>query len=90
MINAISRNNAPARKMDIMPNPSTKNPPIAIPKAIPPFKMLKNIPFASSGLSGITEASIWNQVVCKEIKKHKDSATHQLENDKCCLVPFCY
>ena len=73
MINAISRNNAPARKMDIMPNPSTKNPPIAIPKAIPPFKMLN-----------------WNQVVCKEIKKHKDSATHQLENDKCCLVPFCY
>lgn len=59
MMNAISKNNAPAIKIDIIPNPSTKNPPIAIPKAIPPFKMLKNIPFASSGLSGITEASMY-------------------------------
>ena len=59
MINAMSKNNAPAMKMDIIPNPSTKNPPIAIPKAIPPFRMLKNIPFASSGLSGITEASTY-------------------------------
>ena len=59
MMNAISRNNAPAIKIDIIPNPSTKNPPIAIPKAIPPFKMLKNIPFASSGLSGITDASMY-------------------------------
>ena len=59
MINAMSKNNAPAMKMDIIPNPSTKNPPIAIPKAIPPFKMLKNIPFASSGLSGITDASMY-------------------------------
>ena len=59
MMNAMRRNNAPAMKMDIIPNPSTKNPPIAIPKAIPPFRMLKNIPFASSGLSGITEASTY-------------------------------
>ena len=59
MINAINKNNAPNMKMDIIPKPSTKNPPIAMPRAIPPFKMLKNIPFASSGLSGITEASIY-------------------------------
>ena len=55
----MSKNNAPAIKIDIIPNPSTKNPPIAIPKAIPPFKMLKNIPFASSGLSGTTDASMY-------------------------------
>ena len=59
MINATSRNNAPAMKIDIIPDPSTKNPPIDIPKAIPPFRMLKNIQFASSGLSGMTEASMY-------------------------------
>lgn len=55
----MAKNNAPKIKIDIIPNPSTKNPPIAIPKAIPPFKMLKKIPFASSGLSGTTDASMY-------------------------------
>ena len=54
MTNAIIRKNVPPMKIDIIPNPSTKNPPIAIPRAIPPFKMLKKTPFASSGLSGMT------------------------------------
>ena len=58
MINARRRNNAPKMKIDIIPKPSTKNPPIAIPNAIPPFKMLKKIPFASSGLSGTTNIKI--------------------------------
>ena len=59
MMNASNRNNAPKIKIDIMLNPSTRNPPIAIPRAIPPFKMLRKIPFASSGLSGITEVSMY-------------------------------
>ena len=49
----------PPTKIDIIPKPSTKNPPIAIPMAIPPFNMLKNTPLASSGLSGMTELSIY-------------------------------
>ena len=58
-MNAAIRNIVPAGNMDITPNPSTKNPPIAIPMAIPPFNMLKNIPFASSRLSDNTEVSIY-------------------------------
>ena len=49
----------PTMNIDITPNPSTKNPPIAMPMAIPPFKTLKNTPFASSGLSGKTDASMY-------------------------------
>ena len=36
-INATSKNIIPPVKMDITPTPSTKNPPIAMPSAIPPF-----------------------------------------------------
>ncbi len=49
----------PPMNIDITPNPSTKNPPIAMPMAIPPFKTLKNTPFASSGLFGKTDASMY-------------------------------
>lgn len=45
--------------MDITPSPSTKNPPIAIPIAMPPFKTLKNTPFASSGVLGRTDVSMY-------------------------------
>ena len=58
-MNASNKNRIPPTNIDMTPNPSTKNPPIAIPKAIPPFKMLKNIPFASSGVSDNTEVSIY-------------------------------
>lgn len=58
-MNATSKNIIPPVKIDITPNPSTKNPPIAIPMAIPPFKTLKNMPFASSGLSGNTDVSMY-------------------------------
>ena len=58
-MNATSKNIIPPVKIDITPNPSTKNPPIAMPMAIPPFKTLKNIPFASSGLSGNTDVSMY-------------------------------
>ena len=50
---------APEMNIDITPNPSTKNPPIAMPIAIPPFKTLKKMPFASSGLSGKTDDSMY-------------------------------
>ena len=58
-INATSKNIIPPMKMDITPKPSTKNPPIAIPSAIPPFRTLKNMPFASSGVPGRTDASMY-------------------------------
>ena len=58
-MNATSKNIIPPVKIDITPNPSTKNPPIAIPMAIPPFKTLKNMPFASSGLLGNTDVSMY-------------------------------
>ena len=58
-MNATSKNIIAPIKIDITPNPSTKNPPIAIPMAIPPFKTLKNMPFASSGLSGNTDVSMY-------------------------------
>ena len=58
-MNATIKNIIPPVKIDITPNPSTKNPPIAIPRAIPPFKTLKNMPLASSGVSGRTDASMY-------------------------------
>ena len=58
-MNATSKNIIPPVKIDITPNPSTKNPPIAMPMAIPPFKTLKNMPFASSGVSGSTDVSMY-------------------------------
>ena len=58
-MNARKRNNAPVENIDNIPKSLTKNPPIAIPKAIPPFSMLKNIPFASSGISLRTEVSMY-------------------------------
>lgn len=58
-MNAINKNITPKINMDITPNPSTKNPPIAIPRAIPPFKILKNTPLASSGSSGNTDVSTY-------------------------------
>ena len=59
MTNAIIKNKNPPINIDIMPKPSTINPPITIPIAIPPFKTLKNIPFASSGLLGNSDVSIY-------------------------------
>lgn len=59
MTNAMIKNRNPPINMDITPKPSTINPPIAIPIAIPPFKTLKNIPFASSGLLGSNDVSIY-------------------------------
>ncbi len=49
-MNAMIKNIIPLGNIDIIPKSETKNPPIAIPIAIPPFKILKNTPFASSGV----------------------------------------
>ena len=59
MINAKIKKNIPLGKIDNVPKSLTKKPPIAIPIAIPPLILLKNIPFASSGVSGSTELSIY-------------------------------
>ena len=53
------RNTAPTENIDNIPKSLTKNPPIAIPKAIPPFNILKNIPFASSGVLWSMDVSIY-------------------------------
>ena len=58
-ISARIKKSIPKMKMDITPNPSTKNPPIAILSAMPPFNILKNTQFASSGLSMRTDDSIY-------------------------------
>ncbi len=58
-IKAMIKNSIPKINIDITPKPSTKNPPIATPIAIPPLRILKNTPFASSGLSGKTDASMY-------------------------------
>ena len=60
----MSKNIIPKMNIDITPNPSTRNPPIAMPIAIPPLRTLKNIPFASSGISGRTDVSIWRRNGC--------------------------
>ena len=59
MKKANNKNIDPPINIDITPKPSTKNPPMAMPIAIPPFKTLKNTPFAISGISGNVEVSIY-------------------------------
>ena len=45
--------------LTLLPIRPTINPPIAIPMAIPPLSTLKNIPLASSGVSGRTDVSMY-------------------------------
>ena len=57
-MNATSKNIIPSVKIEIKLNPYQKSSDCNA-VAIPPFKTLKNIPFASSGVSDNTDVSMY-------------------------------